>query len=120
MAKNFATKSSSPTTVISANALMQFGSEQFHQVVDNCGLLFSQEDVLKHVDIWRQLHAKIILNIISSIFMESDDDDDDVDANLSGYHNEWDDFLKNDSFFKFNQSAVIWNYAHSQNCQLLK
>ena len=69
---------------------MQFGSEQLHQVVDNCALLFSQEDVMKHVDIWRQSHAKMILNIISSIFndvqnefMESDDDDDDnSDANV--------------------------------------
>ena len=34
MAKNIATQSSSPTSVISANALMQFGSEQLHQVVD--------------------------------------------------------------------------------------
>ena len=114
MAKNIATQSSSPTSVISANALMQFGSEQLHQVVDNCALLFSQEDVMKHVDIWRQSHAKMILNIISSIFndvqnefMESDDDDDDnSDANVSGYHNELDNFFNDDSFLSLiNQSG---------------
>jgi hypothetical protein len=91
MAKNIATKSNSPTFVISANALMQFESEQISQVVDNCGLLFNQEDVMKYVDIWRQSHAKMILNIISNIFndvqfMDGDDDDDD---NVDGYHNEW-------------------------------
>ncbi len=48
MAKNIATESNSPTSVISANALVQFESEQISQVVDNCGLLFSQEDVMKY------------------------------------------------------------------------
>ena len=67
---------------------------------------------MKHVDIWRQSHAKMILNIISSIFndvqnefMESDDEDDDnSDANVSGYHNEWDDFLNEDSFLRGSNS----------------
>ena len=119
MAKTIATKSSSPTPVISANALMQFESEQVSQVVDNCSLLFSHEDVMKHVDIWRQSHAKMIVNIISSVFndvqfMDSDDDDDDDngDGNVDSYHNEWYDVLNDDSFLSLiNQSG-----CHMESC----
>ena len=122
MAKNIATKSSSPTSVISANALRQFESEQVSQVVDNCDLLFNQEDVMKHVDTWKQSHAKMILNIISSIFndvqfMDYDDDDDDNDGdNVDSYHNEWDDVLNDDSFLSLiNQSNSIMESESEQS-----
>lgn len=121
MAKTIATKSSSPTSVISANALMQFGSEQLHQVVDNCSLLFYQEDIMKHVDIWRKSHAKMILNIISSIFDDvqfmENDDDDDGDATVSGYHIEWDDVLNDDSFLSLINQSGYYMESCSESVQ---
>ena len=63
-------------------------------------------------------HAKMIVNIISSVFndvqfMDSDDDDDDNgDGNVDSYHNEWYDVLNDDSFLSLiNQSG-----CHMESC----
>lgn len=110
MAKIIATQSKSPRSVISANALMQFDSDQVTQVVDNCHLLFSQEDVMKHVDIWKRTHAQMILNIIGNIFhdievMDCDLDDDEIEDDIDNY-DEWDDIVNDDSFLSLiNQTS---------------
>ena len=66
-------------TVSLPSSLVEFGSVQIRQVLDNCHRIFSVEDVENHVEVWRKQHAHGILQAINDVFgdivvMEEDDD----------------------------------------------
>ena len=67
------------------------------------------QSVKKHVmDMFSESdsHLRILVATIAYGMESDDDDDDNSDANVSGYHNEWDDFLNDDSFLSLiNQSG---------------
>ena len=50
------------------NILMEFNRFHIQQVVNNCHLLFCLNDVLEHIEIWRNQHAHVILQIIADVF----------------------------------------------------
>ena len=65
--------------------LLEFGQIQIDQVLENCNNLFSLDDVLSKVEIWRMAHAKFILNLLQIVFEDIDDDinlDDTLMTNI--------------------------------------
>ncbi len=59
------------------NNLMEFNSFHVNQIVDNCHKLFTVEDIVDCVEIWRQKYAIDILKQINEVFK-------DVDVKLIG------------------------------------
>ena len=65
--------------------LLEFGQIQIDQVLENCNNLFSSDDVLSKVEIWRMAHAQFILNLLQIVFEDIDDDinlDDTLMTNI--------------------------------------
>ena len=90
-----------------------FGQAQINQVLENCGSIFSVDDVYKFVEIWHCNHAHSIHLILCHVFDNSDintcitdvcsltstfGDDDDDDNNDDEEHipDEWACFLEDD------------------------
>ena len=48
--------------------LLEFGTEQVQQVIQNANHIFSLADLNKHVDIWQKKHANSVMTIFQSIF----------------------------------------------------
>ena len=55
-------------TVSLPSAIIEFGSLQMQQVLDNCHKLFSLSDVTNNVDVWRKCHAIGILKVVNDVF----------------------------------------------------
>jgi len=81
--------------------LLEFGTEQIQQVIDNAEHIFSISDVLKHVDIWQRNHAVSVLKIFESTFNDVEgqmsDSDSDEDYFEDGNH-EWVEMVNDQSF----------------------
>lgn len=56
------------------SVLLEFGQIQVEQVLQNCNNLFTLDDILSKVEIWRMAHARFILNILQIVFEDIDDD----------------------------------------------
>ena len=82
--------------------LLEFGTVQIQQVVDNAEHIFSVSDVLKHVDIWQRKHAVSVLKIFESTFNDVEspmsDSDSDDDAYFDGSNHEWIEMVNDQSF----------------------
>ena len=77
--------------------LLEFNNFHINQVLNNCYKLFTVNDILQNVEIWRHVHAFEILNLINRVF-------GDVDANeLLGVGEE---DLLNDTSFSSNWDDV--------------
>ena len=50
--------------------LTGFSDHQISQVLENCYKLFSVSDVKTHVEIWKEWHAHVIMDIISDVFQD--------------------------------------------------
>lgn len=93
---------STETMVSCPNILLEFNMFHINQVVNNCHSLFSLEDVLEAVEIWRNEYAFSILKIIKEIFGETNIDmpsdleiPDILEASIPEW-NEW-DMVRDDS-----------------------
>ena len=80
--------------------LLEFGTDQIQQVIDNAEHIFSISDVLKHVDIWQRNHAVSVLKIFESTFNDVEglmrDSDSDEDYFEDGNH-EWVEMVNDQS-----------------------
>eukprot|EP00112_Aurelia_sp_Birch-Aquarium-sp1_P013752 Seg2933.4 transcript_id=Seg2933.4/GoldUCD/mRNA.D3Y31 product="hypothetical protein" protein_id=Seg2933.4/GoldUCD/D3Y31 len=65
---------SSLKPVSCSSVLLEFGQIQVEQVLQNCNNLFTLDDILSKVEIWRMAHARFILNILQIVFEDIDDD----------------------------------------------
>lgn len=94
------------------NILMEFNKFHIKQVLDNCHLLFTLDDVNDHIEIWRHQYACVILKVIADVFddVECDIPDDLSTGNISIFdesiNSAWNE-LRDDSSFN--------HMAHSTN-----
>ena len=88
--------------------LLEFGTDQVQQVIDNAEHIFSISNVLKHVDIWQKKHAVSILKIFRSIFNDVEEpmsDSDSEDDYFEQSNDEWEELINDQSFMDLmNQS----------------
>ena len=56
---------------------VEFTDFQVHQVLKYCQSLFTLDDVLDQIEIWRAIHAKNILVMLSEVFSDIESDKDD-------------------------------------------
>ena len=55
-------------TVGVPNVFLGFGCLQIIQIIQTCHKLFTVEDVLKNVEIWRKTHAVAVLDAVAQVF----------------------------------------------------
>ena len=56
------------------NVFLEFGGLQIEQVLRNCHKLFTVEDVIPNVEIWRTHHAVGVLSAIAQIISDANVD----------------------------------------------
>ena len=81
--------------------LLEFGTDQVQQVIDNAELFFSISNVLQYVDIWQKKHAVSILQIFQSIFNDVEEpmsDSDSEDDCFEPSNDEREDLINDKSF----------------------
>ena len=93
-------------TVSIPSAIVEFGSLQMQQVLDNCHKLFSLSDVTYNVDVWRKCQAIGILKVINNVFGDLNavsqlEDDVEFDGEYPVTDCE---FLNESSFLSFGDS----------------
>ena len=71
--------------------LLEFGNFQIQQVINKCGNLFTLEDILDNIEIWRIVHANYILVALSETF--NDINIDTAQLQLSDLDQEMEDEL---------------------------
>ena len=54
------------------NVFLEFGGMQISQVLNTCHKLFTIDDVIENVEIWRKNHALGILEAIKHVFNDID------------------------------------------------
>ena len=54
------------------NVLLEFNTFHINQVIESCQNLFTVENVLRSVEIWRHHHAGQVLKVISEVFGDVD------------------------------------------------
>lgn len=96
--------------LIPPQIVIGFGKIQINQVLENCGSIFSVDDVYKFVEIWHRNHAHSIYLILCHVFDGSEDtfitgacnfsstfdDDDDDNDDEEDITDEWACFLNDD------------------------
>ena len=58
----------------SANVLFEFDHYQIKQVLEKCCYVYTIDDLLEYVELWRNTHANNVMAILAEIF-------DDIDSN---------------------------------------
>ena len=56
------------STVGVPNVFFEFGWLQIIQIMQTCHKLFTVEDVLKNVEIWKKTHAVALLDAVAQVF----------------------------------------------------
>eukprot|EP00794_Sanderia_malayensis_P014542 gene14542-16045_t len=85
-------------TVSLPSTLLEFGSLQMRQIIENCHALFTANDVHVKVEVWRENHVVGILRILQEIFGDIDDEeltltlDTSLDDEIMGVM-EWDEII---------------------------
>ena len=94
------------------NVFLEFGRFQIEQVLRNCHKLFTLEDVITNVEIWRTQHAVGVLSAIAQIFSDVNVDtglltdwDDEVNFEM-----EWEEVRDDPSFLSMMDSQD-WGYC---------
>ena len=59
----------------STNVLFEFDHYQINQILENCCYVFTMDDLLEYVELWRNTHANNVMDILAEVF-------DDVDPNF--------------------------------------
>ncbi len=79
-------------TVSYPNVLLEFGKEQIDQILTCAETIFTVDDIIKKVDIWKRKHAYDVLEVFGKLFADIDipvqnideeESDEDSHDNLS-------------------------------------
>jgi hypothetical protein len=94
------------STVGVQNVFLEFDWLQIIQILQTCHTLFTVDDVLQNVEIWRKHHAVAVLDAVAQIFgditVEHDNDDmsmfneDRIDIEM-----DWEELRDDSSFYYF-------------------
>lgn len=60
--------------IVGINILNEFGPFQIEQVLNNAEKIFSIEDIYKYVEIWRKMHANVVMNAFQEVFNDVSED----------------------------------------------
>ena len=104
------------STVGVPNVFLEFGGFQISQVLQTCHKLFTIEDVVDNVEIWRTQYAVGILSAMAHIF---DDIELDIGASTScddelNVAMEWEDVRDDPSFLSLMDSQDSWGYCETE------
>ena len=91
------------STVGVPNVFLEFGWLQIIQILQTCHKLFTVDDVLQNVEIWRKHHAVAVLDAVAQIFgditVEHDMsmfNEDHIDIEM-----DWEELRDDSSFHEF-------------------
>lgn len=103
-------------TVGVPNVFLEFGGFQIKQVLQSCHKLFTLEDVVTNVEIWRNQHAVGVLSVIAQVF-----GDIEVDTGLStfiedemDFEMEWEE-VRDDPSFQSMMDSQDWGYCETDS-----
>lgn len=94
------------------NIFLEFGGMQISQVLNTCHKLFTIDDVIENVEIWRKSHALGILETIKHVF-----NDIEIDLDLSAIEDkgldidmDWEEIRDDSSFMDMvGSESMEWN-----------
>jgi hypothetical protein len=94
------------------NVFLEFGGMQISQVLNTCHKLFTIEDVIENVEIWRKNHALGILEAIKHVFNDIDKyldlsavEDEGLDIDM-----DWEEVRDDSSFLNMvNSQSMEWS-----------
>ena len=100
------------STVGIPNVFIEFGGMQISQALNTCHKLFTIDDVIENVEIWRKNHALGILEAIKHVF-----NDIDICLDLSAVEDEgldidmdWEEVRDDSSFLNMvNSQSMEWS-----------
>ena len=102
------------STVGVQNVFLEFGWLQIIQIIQTCHKLFTVEDVLKNVEIWRKTHAFAVLDAVAQAFGDITIEhemsmlgEDQIDIEMH-----WEE-IRNDSSF-YNQSFESYAFQFDE------
>ncbi len=107
------------STVGVPNVFLEFGWLQILQILQTCHKLFTVEDVLQNVEIWRKHHAVAVLNAIAQVFGDItvelnrsllDENHTDIDMDIEM---DWEE-LRDDSSFQDLWDSNVFQYDETQ------
>lgn len=93
------------TIILPPTIFLEFGKMQIRQVIEHAEMLFTLDDILSNIDIWKRRHGVAILQILGEVFndvelpMECGEEEEDVD-DIEGEVDEWDEILNDPSFLE--------------------
>eukprot|EP00112_Aurelia_sp_Birch-Aquarium-sp1_P025275 Seg832.4 transcript_id=Seg832.4/GoldUCD/mRNA.D3Y31 product="ATP-dependent DNA helicase RecQ" protein_id=Seg832.4/GoldUCD/D3Y31 len=85
-AEEFQKASTNSDTVVFPNVWLEFNDFQINQVLSHCEFLFTFDDVLDFVEIWKNVHAEHILLSVNEIFQDFEIQLDALQFNQSESH----------------------------------
>ena len=53
----------------STNVLFEFDHYQINQILENCCYVFTMDDLLEYVDLWRNTYANNVMDILGEVLM---------------------------------------------------
>lgn len=59
-------------TMVCPNFVLEFNMFHINQVMESCHKLFTVDDILQSVEIWRHHHAKCVLKVLNDVFGDVD------------------------------------------------
>ena len=95
------------TMVSCPTILMEFNMFHINQVVENCHRLFSLNDVLDCVEIWRQKYAVLILQTLKDVF-----NDEEIEVPIEESTSDCDETVLSDWNMIRNDSTLTWSVAN--------
>ena len=106
MQSGFSVKAAGNEVLGFPNILYEFNRYQIDQVLQHANHLFTLEDIMTHIEVWRSCYAKSILLALSEVFGDIDDKQDITDESFSCSESDsWYDIdsqwqeIRDDSFF---------------------
>ena len=85
-AKECQKASKNADTTVFPNVWLEFNDFQINQVLSQCEFLFTLDDVLDFVEIWKNLHAEKVLLCVHEVFHDFEIQFDAVEINQSESH----------------------------------
>ena len=99
------------------SVILEFNSFHVQQVLNNCHLLFTMKDVLKHCEIWHKKYATAIMKILGEVFddMEEYYEDNEMfedkeNSTIVSYEPVWDDIRNDSSLYSIADQSMELSY----------